>query len=504
VRLLSEAFKIVLVQCDDKDFSRKNGTDIFTALNTAKEAKKSLTIEVNGSGTIELSKLESALEGGGEGKVTIEAGDTDAKENMDKELKSSMITLAEILVDFLQKFSLFVSIDVQWPSLFMTIVEWLAVFTFKFDLMFPVLSSLWIEYGILISTLAIHPLMITYMYYGIYTQSAKRRWQWEQNYGRTFGKWDVILVFLKWVVPVGTLLALSVTIAKTGASSFASYPIMIALSWSCLWLLFVFPNLPQAYYYRWCCQTHKDENVAKRAFWAALAFVNWRLFWFLYAASYLAPVKVILQICFENAALKGWVIVGICSFWISFFFVLFAKTALQCGGDSTEVREQLRYTVKRVAAVGTLCMLILTPIMGVVFDLKDEGSTPGRHFLLWMAGFAATPWTVAPPLILWYAAYTCHCDVGIVQSRGIEAQKTLERYRSAVKAKAGLWTSVRLEVFTEVPKEKGPSERTRESESEQLQSVTVEEDSSKERRRSWRTAQRIDNRSSRGFGIGSA
>ena len=256
--------------------------------------------------------------------------------------------------------------------------------------MFPALSSLWVEYGIPISMLAIHPLMIAYMYYGVYMQSAKRRWQWEQNVG-TLGEVHVIMIILKWVVPVGALLALSFTIANTGANSFASYPIMIALSWSCCWLLFVFPILPQTAYYHWCCQTNKDVRSAKRAFWAALAFAKWRVFWFLYAASYLGPVKVILQICFENAALKGWIVVGICSFWLGFFFVLFAKTYVFWSAEiGTEVQDQLSGILTRVAAIGTVCMLILTPIMGVVFDLNG-GSTSGKQFLLWLAGFAAMP-----------------------------------------------------------------------------------------------------------------
>jgi hypothetical protein len=403
--------------------------DVELAVETTKSEEHAKSKEDHEAGVIHdyeavpLSKRESFLDSA-DGAVTIEAGETHAQEHMDELVKdnndallkriyseASMITIAEILVDFLQKFSLFVSIDVQWPSLFMTIVEWLAVFTFKFDLMFPVLSSLWVEYGILISTLAIHPLTIAYMYYGVYTQSAKRRWQWERNV-RTSGKVDVIMILLKWIVPVGALLALSFTIANTGATSFASYPIMIAISWSCLWLLFVFPNLPLAAYYRWCCQTNKDVKSSARAFWAALAFVKWRLFWFLYAASYLGPEKVILQICFENAALKGWVIIGICSFWFGFFFVLFAKTYVCFRRGGTQVQDDLSKIATLVAAIGTLCMLILTPIMVVVFDLNDGGSTPGKRFLLWLTGFAATPWTLVPPLILWYAAYTCQHDVG--------------------------------------------------------------------------------------------
>jgi hypothetical protein len=465
----------VITAVDGNDFSSKSDTDFFYAVLSAKKTQNDLEIEVNGGPTT-LARLQGALEEKAS-ECELDTGDNVANEAYEQQMDSSMITLAEILVDFLQKFSLFVTIEVPWPSLFKNMVKWLAVFTFKFDLMFPALSSLWIEYGILLSTLAIHPLMIAYMYFFVYAQTGKQRWKWEEQYAHMNGR-DVVLIGAKWVVPVALLCGLSFTIAKAGGETFASYPIMIALTWSCLWLLFVLPNVIQAGYYRWCRHTHKDEDGARKHFWAALSFVKWRAFWFFYASSYLAPVKVLLQICYENASLKEWVIEGIGCFWLCFFIIFGVKMyafpgrspSPPGGGDAemkhTDVQQGLRSYAVRGAAIGCILACILVTIMGIAIELEDTSITsstgskskgsPERYFLLWLSGFTATPWTLAPPLILWHAAYACQRDVGIAQSHGSkeERKKSLGKYKRALKAKSIVWRSVNLEQYAPA-KERG-------------------------------------------------
>jgi hypothetical protein len=262
---------------------------------------------------------------------------------------TNFFTLFELFLDFVQKVSLIVLVDVEWPSPFYDVAKYLGVLTFDFGPLFGSLSAAGAAWARLIAMLSIHPFLILFFVVFMMCNTEEYRKSWmRRNYtnwlerGR-FGIRRSTYLFGCWAVPCAGMIGSIFCRPKLSDGNWNyHFSVGLVFVWTVLCAFWQVPIYIKRYYLKSWINIAGDSDVdndgdktektdvdndgdktektnpgddgkvddktsvdgdrhAKELFWEHLAFYQARIFGLMYAATFLAGVRVILGTWVEGA-----------------------------------------------------------------------------------------------------------------------------------------------------------------------------------------------------------
>jgi hypothetical protein len=244
-----------------------------------------------------------------------EVGDVErtgmARANTSASSDTNFFTLAELFIDFVQKVTLIVLVDVDWPSPFVDVAQYLGVLSFDFGPLFGSLTDVGAAWARLVAMLSIHPFLITFFVIFMMCNTEEYRKSWMR---RNYTNWDTKswigirrpwYLFGCWALPCACMVS-SIFIRPKLASGNWNYHFSLGLTvlWTMLCAFWQVPIYIKRYYLRSWVNIAGDggENLrAKEVFWEHLGYYQARIFGLLYAATFLAGVRVVLGTWVEAA-----------------------------------------------------------------------------------------------------------------------------------------------------------------------------------------------------------